>query len=102
METFRDRSSPRRGQDGYSLARIAKKLNADGLPPPRVTARRRQSGSKDSSVRAILHNQTCVGRWSFKEKGRRKLPGTILAGIRSEPRQRCGGKMVISGGSSKA
>lgn len=62
--------------DGYSLARIAKKLNADALAPPRVTARRRRSGWKDSTVRAILHNETYAGRWTFKEKEWRKIPGT--------------------------
>ena len=70
---------------GYSLAGIAKKLNADNLPPPRVNARRRRRGWKDTSVRAILHNQTYAGRWTFKEKEWRKIPGTNTRRYEARP-----------------
>lgn len=62
--------------DGYSLAGVAKRLNADGAPPPRVYAKNRRHGWKDSTVRAILHNQKYVGRWTYNEREWRKVPGT--------------------------
>lgn len=62
--------------DGLSLAGIAKKLNADAIDPPRVYAKRRRSGWKDSTIRAILHNESYIGIWTHGKRRWRKVPGT--------------------------
>jgi site-specific DNA recombinase len=64
--------------DGFSLAGIAKRLNKDGVPPPRVHVKGRRTGWKDTTIRSILRNRTYVGVWTFKAKEWRKLPGTNL------------------------
>ncbi len=64
--------------DGYSLARIAKQLNDAKVPPPRVNARNRRKGWKDTTIRAILHNESYTGRWKYKVREWRKLPGTNI------------------------
>jgi site-specific DNA recombinase len=48
--------------EGSSFAAIAKTLNADGVAPPRVHAKNRREGWKDSTIRAMLHNESYVGR----------------------------------------
>ena len=64
--------------DGYSLARIAKHLNDATVAPPRVNARNRRKGWKDTTIRAILHNESYTGRWKYKAREWRKLPGTNI------------------------
>ena len=61
---------------GRSLDAIAQQLNADGVPPPRAASRHRRKGWIASTIRAMLHNESYVGRWSFKKKEWRKVPGT--------------------------
>jgi site-specific DNA recombinase len=62
--------------EGVSLAGIAKKLNAESVAPPRVHQKGRRVGWKDTTIRAVLHNETYVGRWRYKAREWRKLPGT--------------------------
>lgn len=69
--------------DGYSLARIAKRLNETKVPPPRVNARNRRRGWKDTTIRAILHNESYTGRWKYKAREWRKIPGTNIRRYRS-------------------
>jgi len=62
--------------DGNSFAAIAKLLNSEKIPPPRVHAKNRRVGWKDSTIRAMLHNESYVGRWHYKARQWRKVPGT--------------------------
>ncbi len=61
---------------GRSLAGIAKLFNAEAVPPPRAKTRHRRKGWVDSTIRGILHNESYIGRWSFKEREWVKVPGT--------------------------
>ena len=62
--------------DGHSFAGIAKALNGDGVNPPRVHVQNRRVGWKDSTIRAMLHNESYIGRWRYKSRQWRKVPGT--------------------------
>ncbi|MFZ5893256.1 MAG: recombinase family protein [Myxococcota bacterium] len=62
--------------EGYSLDKIAKTLNDDGVEPPRVHVKGRRVGWKDSTIRAMLHNESYFGRWRYKVSQWRKVPGT--------------------------
>jgi DNA invertase Pin-like site-specific DNA recombinase len=62
--------------EGHSLGGIAKTLNEEAVPPPRVDSRTRRAGWKDSTVRAMLHNESYIGRWRYKSSQWRKVPGT--------------------------
>lgn len=62
--------------EGNSLATIARLLNVEKVPPPRVHVAGRRVGWKDSTVRAMLHNESYTGKWSYKKRQWRKLPGT--------------------------
>jgi site-specific DNA recombinase len=64
--------------DGWSFARIAKQLNDTKVLPPRVNARNRRKGWKDTTIRAVLHNESYTGRWKYKDREWRKLPGTNI------------------------
>lgn len=62
--------------DGMSLSGIAGELNSARVEPPRVSARRRRRGWKDSTIRAMLHNESYVGTWTHGKRKWRKVPGT--------------------------
>jgi site-specific DNA recombinase len=62
--------------EGSAFAGIAKTLNADSVAPPRVHAKNRRVGWKDSTIRAMLHNESYIGRWRYKASQWRKVPGT--------------------------
>jgi hypothetical protein len=62
--------------EGSSFAAIAKTLNANVVAPPRVHAKNRRVGWKDSTIRAMLHNESYIGRWRYKASQWRKVPGT--------------------------
>jgi site-specific DNA recombinase len=62
--------------DGLSLAGIAKALNSDGVEPPRVYAKRRRRGWKDSTIRAFLRNESYIGIWTHGKRRWRNVPGT--------------------------
>lgn len=71
--------------DGRSLTGIAAALNADETPPPRAHTLHRRKGWVSGSVRAMLHNPAYVGRWSFKRREWRKVPGTNTRQPRMRP-----------------
>ena len=62
--------------EGMSLAGIAAELNSERVEPPRVYAKRRRRGWKDSTIRAILHNESYTGSWTHGKRKWRKVPGT--------------------------
>lgn len=62
--------------EGRSLTAIARLLNEQGVSPPRVHAKNRRTGWKDSTIRAILHNESYIGRWRYRASQWRKVPGT--------------------------
>ena len=68
---------------GLSLARIARKLNDEGVLPPRSGVRKGK-GWADSSVRNLLHQPKYVGQWAFNQREWMKVPGTNRR--RSRPR----------------
>lgn len=61
--------------EGHSLSDIARRLNADGVSPPRVHVSGRRRGWKDSTIRAFLHNESYRGTWKYKCREWRKVPG---------------------------
>lgn len=61
---------------GNSFASVAKTLNSENISPPRVFAKNRRIGWKDSTIRAMLHNESYVGRWRYRSSQWRKVPGT--------------------------
>ena len=61
---------------GTSLAEIAKGLNRDGIPSPRVGTRHKHTGWGTSTIRAILYNDKYSGIWKFKQRQWVKIPGT--------------------------
>jgi len=68
--------------EGNSFAAIAKRLNSERVDPPRVFAAGRRIGWKDSTIRAIFYNDTYIGKWTYKSREWRKLPGTNTARTR--------------------
>lgn len=62
--------------EGLSLAGIAAALNSERVEPPRVHSKRRRRGWKDSTIRAILHNESYAGTWTHGKRKWRKVPGT--------------------------
>ena len=62
--------------EGNSFATIARTLNTEGVQPPRVHAANRRKGWKDSTIRAMLHNESYIGRWRYRASQWRKVPGT--------------------------
>ncbi len=61
---------------GKSFNVIARILNDEKLPPPRVFAKNRRTGWKDSTIRAFLHNESYLGLWTFGKKRWKAVPGT--------------------------
>ncbi len=53
-------------------------MNETKVPPPRVNARNRRKGWKDTTIRAILHNESYTGRWKYKAREWRKISGTNI------------------------
>lgn len=43
-----------------------------------MNARNRRKGWKDTTIRAILHNESYTGGWKYKAKEWRKVPGTNI------------------------
>lgn len=62
--------------DGHSRAAIARLLNEEHVPPPRVHVPGRRVGWKDSTVRAMLHNETYTGKVTYGTREWRKFPGS--------------------------
>lgn len=61
--------------EGNSLSTIARLLTRENVPPPRVHVKGRRTGWKDSTIRAFLHNESYSGRWKYKARKWRKVPG---------------------------
>lgn len=62
--------------EGRSPASIARDLNKDGVPSPRVGQRHKAFGWSGSTVRVMLRNERYIGVWKFKEREWVKVPGT--------------------------
>jgi DNA invertase Pin-like site-specific DNA recombinase len=62
--------------EGRSVAAIACTLNRELEPPPRAKSLHRRKGWIASTIRAFLHNEAYVGRWTFKRRQWVKIPGT--------------------------
>jgi len=62
--------------DGGALHRIARALNLEGIPSPRVGSKHKYYGWGASTIRAILYNEKYAGTWRFKERQWVKVPGT--------------------------
>ncbi|MBI2395166.1 MAG: recombinase family protein [Deltaproteobacteria bacterium] len=62
--------------EGRSHEAIARLLNDERVPPPRARTRHRRKGWVASTIRAILHNEAYVGRWTYNRNEWRKVPGT--------------------------
>ncbi len=62
--------------EGKSHDAIARLLNDEQVPPPRSKTRHRRKGWVASTVRAMLHNEAYIGRWTYNRNEWRKVPGT--------------------------
>jgi site-specific DNA recombinase len=71
--------------EGHSLANIARRLNDSHVPPPRVHVTNRRTGWKDSTIRAMLHNDTYTGKATYGRRTWRKFPGTNKRRPRVQP-----------------
>jgi site-specific DNA recombinase len=62
--------------NGMSLKSIAKKLNADGVPPPRLRKGKVCATWCPTAIRAILHNPLYTGKLVWNRSQFVKRPGT--------------------------
>ncbi len=62
--------------EGNSLALIAGRLNADGVPSPRAHTKSKYKGWVATTIRAVLHNEAYVGVWTYGKRAWLKAPGT--------------------------
>ncbi|MBE7449248.1 MAG: recombinase family protein [Kofleriaceae bacterium] len=62
--------------DGRSLASIARRLNADGIPSPRAGSKHRRFGWGAGTIRAMLYNERYAGVWRFKQREWVRVPGS--------------------------
>lgn len=70
---------------GDSFVAIAKSLHREGVPGPRAHTRHRQKGWVPNTIRAMLANETYVGRFSYGKREWRKVPGTNKRRPRKRP-----------------
>ncbi|MDQ3301488.1 MAG: recombinase family protein [Myxococcota bacterium] len=77
--------------EGRSPASIARDLNKDGVPSPRVGQRHKAFGWSGSTVRVMLRNERYIGVWRFKEREWVKVPGTN----RRQPRARNASEVMV-------
>ncbi len=61
---------------GHSLLSIARRLNLDGVPVLRPHRKNRKQGWVCTTVRAILHNSTYTGKWTYMSREWRRDPET--------------------------
>jgi DNA invertase Pin-like site-specific DNA recombinase len=71
--------------EGFSLAGIAKLLNAEAIPPARAKMKYRHKGWCDGTVRAMLRNERYAGVWKFGQREWVKVPGTNKRRYRKRP-----------------
>ncbi len=69
----------------WSLRRIARALNIEGIPSPRAGSKHKRFGWGTSTIRAILYNERYIGVWRFKETQWIKVPGTNKRVPRKRP-----------------
>lgn len=62
--------------NGRGLSTIARMLNHEGIPSPRIGTRHRWHGWSVGTVREMLRNERYVGVWRFKAMQWVKVPGT--------------------------
>lgn len=62
--------------DGRSLAAIARRLNAAGVPSPRSGSKHRRFGWSAGTIRAMLYNERYAGIWRFKQREWVRVPGS--------------------------
>jgi site-specific DNA recombinase len=72
--------------DGYSLAQIAKTLNAEGVPSPRLSKGRKFQAWATSSIREMLYNERYRGVqvWNRTKKQRNPETGRKVSRPRPE------------------
>ena len=70
---------------GRGMSAIARSLNRDGVPSPRIGMRHRWSGWSVGTVREMLRNERYIGEWRFKEMQWVKVPGTNRRLPRARP-----------------
>jgi DNA invertase Pin-like site-specific DNA recombinase len=61
---------------GYSYLTIAKTLNDDLVPPPRVESKRPSKFWKKGTVREMLRNVAYIGQWNYGRKKWKRDPET--------------------------
>ena len=61
---------------GRGMSAIARSLNREGIPSPRIGMRHRWSGWSVGTIREMLRNERYIGEWRFKEMQWVKVPGT--------------------------
>lgn len=61
---------------GRGMSAIARTLNREGIPSPRIGMRHRWSGWSVGTIREMLRNERYVGEWRFKEMQWIKVPGS--------------------------
>jgi site-specific DNA recombinase len=71
--------------NGMSLKSIAKKLNGDGIPPPRLRKGKVRAAWCPTAIRAILHNPIYAGKQVWNRSRFVKRPGTNKRVARPRP-----------------
>lgn len=77
--------------EGRSPAQIARDLNKEGVPSPRVGQRHKAFGWSGSTIRTMLRNERYIGIWKFMERQWVKVPGTN----RRQPRARDASEVMV-------
>jgi site-specific DNA recombinase len=62
--------------EGRSMTWIARRLNREGVPSPRIGTRHRFAGWSVGTIRVIVRNERYIGTWRFKTMQWVKVPGT--------------------------
>ena len=76
-------------RDGYSILSIAKRLNDDGIDPPRASSRKHPTKFwKKGTIREMVRNRSYIGQWSFGQKRWHKCPVTRRRRYRLNPKDK--------------
>lgn len=78
--------------NGRCMSEIARGLNREGIPSPRIGTRHRWSGWGVGTLREMLRNERYIGVWRFKEMQWVKVPGSN----RRLPRKRPPSETMVS------
>ncbi len=71
--------------EGFSLKKIAKRLNDDGIPPSRPRAGKQYASWCPTGIRAMLRNELYIGRVIWNRRQWVKRPGTNKRVPRERP-----------------